>query len=74
MKLELEQLPDRIAELEDRVSELQSMTMEPGFFSHGHEQYQKVLTELTARETQLEQAMDRWAELETMQQELKSQG
>lgn len=73
LKLELEQLPDRITELENSVSELQSMTMDAGFFSQGHEKYQKVLAELSARENELEQAMDRWAELETMQQELIKQ-
>ena len=73
LKLELEQLPDRITQLENAVAELQSRTLEQGFFSQDHEIYQQVLTELTDREGELEHAMDRWAELETMQQELKSQ-
>lgn len=73
LKLELDRLPDRITELETSVSELQAMTMQAGFFSQSHEKYQKILAELTARENELEQAMDRWAELESMQQALKSQ-
>lgn len=71
LKLELEQLPDRIAALEDQVKQLQEQTMEADFFSRGHELYQPVLSELSAREQELEQAVDRWTELETLQSELK---
>ena len=73
LKLELDQLPDKISQLEHIVAELQSRTLEPGFFSQDHEIYQQVLAELASREGELEQTMDRWSELETMQQELQSQ-
>jgi len=72
LKLELEQLPDTITDLENTVARLQSMTLEPGFFSQAHEKYQEILAELAARENDLELAMDRWVELETMQQELNN--
>ena len=71
LKLELEQLPDRIAVLEEQVNQLQAQTMAADFFSQSHELYQPVLTELSAREQELEQAIERWSELETLQSELK---
>jgi ATP-binding cassette subfamily F protein uup len=69
-KLELEQLPDRIAALETAITQLQSLTQEPGFYGRGHESCQPVLAELTEKEQELERVLDRWGELETMQQQL----
>lgn len=71
LKLELEQLPDRIQELETEVEKLHEVTLDPGFFNSGYEVYQPVLDELKLKERELEQAMDRWFELEMMQNKIK---
>jgi ATP-binding cassette subfamily F protein uup len=67
---ELDQLPDRIAALETRVASLQARIGAPDFYVGGHEQRQVVLHEMSAAETELESAVERWAELEEMREAL----
>lgn len=72
LKLELERLPDQIEQLENRIVELQTVTQEQDFFSRPYELYQPVLDELSDCEKKLDSALNRWAELETMQNKLNS--
>jgi len=72
LQQELDRLPDRITALENTVTELQSRTMQPEFFSQGHENYQPILTELARQEQELAQIVERWDELEKMQSDLQA--
>ncbi len=67
-KRELDLLPARIDALEAEVKSLQERIGEPGFYEHPFPQVQAVLDELAARQAELESAVDRWAELESLQQ------
>ena len=71
LKIELEKLPERIETLEQQVTELQTRTHHPDFYNQPYEAYQPVLDQLTEKETKLEQAMERWGELEVMEEALK---
>ncbi|MFB3061598.1 MAG: ABC transporter ATP-binding protein, partial [Candidatus Binatia bacterium] len=72
LKLELEQLPDRIDALEKEVAELEEQTAHPDFYTRPFDKVRPILDQLTAKKSELEQAIDRWSELEIMQQELGS--
>ncbi len=61
---ELEQLPAQIDALEQEIARLQEAIAAPGFFEQAHEQVAQVTDRLSAAEVQLEQAMERWLELE----------
>ncbi|HYW03350.1 MAG TPA: ATP-binding cassette domain-containing protein [Gammaproteobacteria bacterium] len=65
LKLELEALPDRIEALEQRIDELQGRVSDPGFYEQPFEQVQPVLDELSRTREELDEAMERWAELES---------
>ncbi|WP_422821991.1 hypothetical protein [Vreelandella utahensis] len=65
-KLELEQLPQRIRDLEARVAELHEEVSDPGFYQQENDRVQKILGELSDKESELESAMERWVELEEM--------
>ena len=65
-KLELEQLPQRIRDLEARIAELHEQVSEPDFYQQDNDTVQKALGELSEQESELESAMERWVELEEM--------
>ena len=67
LKHELEQLPDKIEALENELKELQKSTNEPNFYSQSFEQSAPTLERLKQCREELEQAVERWAELEDMQ-------
>jgi len=67
-KLELERLPDRIEALEREVARLQEQVNDPDLYNRPFEEYSGVLDTLSAKEQELSQAVERWAELEEMQQ------
>lgn len=69
-KLELERLPDLIDSLENEVAGLQKEVNAPGFYSRPLEKYSDVLNKLYAREKDLREAVERWANLEAMQEKL----
>ncbi|HEX7030220.1 MAG TPA: ATP-binding cassette domain-containing protein [Gammaproteobacteria bacterium] len=73
LKLELEQLPERIEQLEARIGELQAETTDPAFYSRPYDEIQPRLDALAARQAELEQAIERWAELERMQEDLQGE-
>ena len=67
---ELEALPDRIDSLEKDVAELQKQIADTAFYQQPYETTQPVLAELAEKQAELEKAVERWAELEAIQQEL----
>ena len=66
LKLELETLPDRILGLETELENLQAQVNDAGFFSLSHEQTAPVLEALNQTEQSLNQAYERWDELESL--------
>ncbi|MNV95627.1 ABC transporter ATP-binding protein uup [compost metagenome] len=63
---ELEQLPQRLEQLEMDIEALQAQVSDAGFFSRPHSETQQVLADLATAEQALEQAFARWEELEAM--------
>ncbi len=72
LKIELEQLPDKIDALEREVADLEEQTAHPDFYARPFDKVQPILDQLTSKQSELEQAIDRWSELEIMQQGLKA--
>ena len=69
---ELDQLPAEIESIESSIAMLQQAISDPGFYAQNQELVQDKLRELADTETQLEQRMERWSELEKLQSGLKS--
>ncbi|GAB5451522.1 MAG: ATP-binding cassette domain-containing protein [Halioglobus sp.] len=63
-KRELEQLPAQLEALETRQAELEAQTADPGFYAGERAEIDAALSELVEVQTQLEQALERWVELE----------
>ncbi|MCC3701154.1 ABC transporter ATP-binding protein [Rouxiella badensis] len=61
---ELEQLPQKISELETRIEELGKQMSDADFFTRPHDETQQVLNALASAELELEQAFERWEALE----------
>jgi ATP-binding cassette subfamily F protein uup len=69
---ELEQLPADIEQLEVTVSDLENQISDPDFYSQDQSEIQSVLKQLTDKQQTLDQTIDRWAELEQRQLNLRS--
>ena len=67
---ELDALPERIESLERAVASLTAQIGADGFYAQPYEQTQPVLDELTRTEAALNEATERWLELEELQQAL----
>ena len=67
LKRELEALPDEIEQLEQQIDALQEQTAAAGFYDQPYEQVEGVLKSLAALTSRLEQLMDRWGELESLE-------
>lgn len=65
-KRELEQLPSQIEQLELKISELQEQVSAPDFFTQPHGVTQKILTELSLAEAEMEEIFQRWEALEML--------
>lgn len=63
---ELEQLPQRLEQLEAEITALQAQMSDAEFFTRSHSETQQVLTALATAEGALEEAFARWEELEAM--------
>ncbi len=63
---ELDLLPEKIEGLESRVNELQKIIEEPTFYDQPFDKTQPVLDELSEIQAKLDQATERWFELEEM--------
>ncbi len=66
LQRELDQLPDKIAELESRLEELRAQTLVDGFYNKDYTVVQEVLDQLAETEQNLNLATGRWLELEDM--------
>jgi len=69
---ELDQLPEEIEYLESSIAALQSQIATPEFYSRNNEDVQGTLQKLSNAESLLEQRMERWGNLENMQDSLQS--
>ena len=63
-KRELELLPARIEELEQAQQALQEQLADPSFYQGGGDKVSEVRAALSGLEQSLEQAYQRWAELD----------
>jgi ABC transport system ATP-binding/permease protein len=68
LKRELEAIPDEIETLEQRISMLHAEVSAPEFYSQPRDVTETRLGELAELERLLESTMDRWAELESLEQ------
>ena len=67
LKHELEQLPDQIDALEQELAALLEQTNAPGFYEQDYEQTQTIVERLRVCQHELDTAIERWSELEAMQ-------
>ncbi len=65
---ELDQLPAEIEKLEADIATLQATVAAPDFYTQDAERVQQKLQELSSAEELLEQRIERWGELETLQE------
>ena len=69
---ELDGLPAEIESIEASITAMQQAVADPGFYSQDHEIVQAALQELADTEALLEQSVERWSELETLQTRIQS--
>lgn len=69
LQRELDSLPEQLEEAEAELEKLQAETSAPDFYSRDHEDVARVLEVLHQQEQKLETLMERWVELEAMQEE-----
>ncbi len=69
---ELDTLPSEIGDLEAAIAGLQQLVAEPGFYAQDSDTVQTKLRELADTEMLLEQRVERWGELESLTQSLRS--
>ena len=65
---ELDRLPAEIEQLEAEIADLQRTIAMPGFYERDTAMVQLTLRDLAGRETLLERRIDRWGELESLQE------
>jgi ATP-binding cassette subfamily F protein uup len=68
---ELERLPGRIEELEKEFAVLERTVSAPEFYGRPKEDIQTALRQLEDKQSLIDQAMQRWGELEDKQQQLR---
>ena len=68
LRLELNALPDKIQCLEQEVESLQQQTADTEFYRQSHEQVRVVLDNLASTQKELEALIERWVELEGVQE------
>ena len=61
---ELEQLPDRIQRLEDKLSKFEAEISTSDFYAQDNEITRPVLDALSTTQAELDQALERWSDLE----------
>jgi ATP-binding cassette subfamily F protein uup len=67
---ELDGLPDEIESLESDIAQLQSMIAAPDFYAQDNDCVRQALQELSDAEARLEERVERWGELESLQESL----
>ena len=70
---ELDLLPAELEDLEASIKDLQQQVSDPEFYTQDHELVQARLRELADAEALLEQRIERWSELESLQASLRSE-
>ena len=68
---ELDALPGEIENIEASIEALQKTVSQADFYAQDQDAVQKTLTELADAEALLEQRIERWSELETLQDSLR---
>jgi len=68
LQRELDSLPEQMEKVEAEMEGLQAETSAPDFYSRDHAEVAKVLEALHQQEQLLESLMERWVELEAMQE------
>ena len=68
LQRELDSLPEQLEEAETALAALQEETAAPDFYQKDHQLVSDKLAELQAQEEKVEALMDRWVELEAMQE------
>ena len=69
LQVELDRLPDRIEAMEQAVAALEEKTHQPDFYAQPFAEVQPVLDAIKAAKATLDQAVERWTELETLKEE-----
>ncbi len=64
LQRELDELPSLIENLENEIDFLQEQIAQPSFYDQDYEETRDVLDSLSSKQNQLENAMNRWTELE----------
>ena len=67
LQREFDAMPDLLADLEQQLEELNEVTSAADFYTGDQEKVQATLAKLSETEQALEDAMERWVELEEMQ-------
>jgi ATP-binding cassette subfamily F protein uup len=65
---ELDALPEKIGVLEQATRALELEIASPAFYGNPHDQVQDTLSRLEEKSTELKNAIDRWGELESLQE------
>ncbi|GHC29653.1 ATP-binding cassette domain-containing protein [Aidingimonas halophila] len=66
LQRELDALPARIEALEAEIAEFETQVGDPGFYQQDADTVTSTLEALSAKQAELDQAMERWMELEAM--------
>jgi ATP-binding cassette subfamily F protein uup len=67
LKLELDALPGKIEALEKRVAELEAQAAAADFYAKPFAEVEPVLNEIASTRRALEEILERWIELESLQ-------
>ena len=64
LQRELDEMPSLINQLEKKIAELESIISAESFYQQSYEQNQQTLEHLSNTQKKLDQAMERWVEIE----------
>jgi ATP-binding cassette subfamily F protein uup len=67
---DLKTLPARMGEIEEKIAKLHEIMADPKLYARDPERFQKASAALSALQTELANAEDRWLELELLKEEL----
>lgn len=70
LKHELEKLPEKIESLEQELAQLQEIANAPNFYTQAYEISAPTLDRINACKSEIDIAIERWAELEQMQEQI----
>ncbi|WP_112663003.1 ATP-binding cassette domain-containing protein [Microvirga flavescens] len=68
---DLKTLPTRMSELEAKIAKVQEILADPELYTRDPARFQKAMDTLTALQTELSTAEERWLELEMLKEELE---